>query len=166
MVEPTLTRGVSPQLARIGAGAGISLASFRRFWAVAARWNPSRAPFGPRNRSRFRFRMRFNWVNTILTFFALAARDLAGLDFGDVAGEIARAFGYKNHLGIVRRHADAERSPMRPATTGRCCPSLSIRTTQRATFGPTPPIAPRPMRNSSPAVSCARRSSARSARAS
>ena len=28
----------SAQVAEVGAGAGISLASFRRFWAVAARW--------------------------------------------------------------------------------------------------------------------------------
>jgi hypothetical protein len=32
-------------------GIGISLAIFRRFWAVAARMNSSRAPFGPRKRS-------------------------------------------------------------------------------------------------------------------
>jgi hypothetical protein len=30
-------------------GIGISLASFLRFWAVAARRNSSRAPFGPRS---------------------------------------------------------------------------------------------------------------------
>ena len=30
---------------------GLSLASFRRFWAVAASRNSSRAPLGPRNRS-------------------------------------------------------------------------------------------------------------------
>jgi hypothetical protein len=30
-------------------GIGMSLASFRRFWAVAARWNSPRAPFGPRD---------------------------------------------------------------------------------------------------------------------
>src|ERR1700720_2048618 len=49
-----LSRGVLPQPA--GIGIGISLASLRRFWAVAARWNSSRAPFGPRNRSRRFFR--------------------------------------------------------------------------------------------------------------
>ena len=48
----TPVSAASPQVAAIGAGAGISLASLRRFWAVAARWNSSRAPFGPRNRSR------------------------------------------------------------------------------------------------------------------
>ena len=50
--------GVLPAQAGIGGAAGTSVASFRRFWAVAARWNSSRAPFGPRNRSRSSFRMR------------------------------------------------------------------------------------------------------------
>ena len=59
----------SPQVAAIGDGIGISLASLRRFWAVAARWNSSRAPFGPRNRSRSSFRMRLRWANSISTFF-------------------------------------------------------------------------------------------------
>jgi integrase/recombinase XerD len=44
--------------AGIGSGVVMSLASFLRFWAVAARWNSSRAPFGPRNRRRSSFRMR------------------------------------------------------------------------------------------------------------
>src|SRR5947208_3289233 len=56
------------QVAASGAGTGISLASLRRFWAVAARWNSSRAPFGPRNRSRSSFRMRLRWANSISTF--------------------------------------------------------------------------------------------------
>jgi hypothetical protein len=51
-----------------GIGIGISLASFRRFWAVAARWNSSRAPFDPRNRSRSSFRMRLRCANSISTF--------------------------------------------------------------------------------------------------
>src|SRR6516165_10388599 len=34
--------------ADIGGASGTRIASFRRFWAVAARWNSSRAPFGPR----------------------------------------------------------------------------------------------------------------------
>ena len=44
-------------------GSGISLASLRRFWAAAARWNSSRAPFGPRNRSRSSWRMRLRCAN-------------------------------------------------------------------------------------------------------
>jgi hypothetical protein len=40
-------------------GIGISLAIFRRFWAVAARMNSSRAPFEPRKRKRSSLRMCF-----------------------------------------------------------------------------------------------------------
>src|SRR5207248_4561497 len=58
----------SLQVAAIDAGTGISLASLRRFWAVAARWNSSRAPFGPRSRSRSSFRMHLRWANSISTF--------------------------------------------------------------------------------------------------
>src|SRR5437879_13649214 len=63
--------GASPQVAEVDAGAGISIASLRRFWAVAARWNSSRAPFGPRNRSRSSFRIRLRWADNISTFFRL-----------------------------------------------------------------------------------------------
>ena len=55
--------------ARGTCGAGMSFASFRRFWAVAARWNSSRAPHGPRNRSLPKPRMRLRWANSISTFF-------------------------------------------------------------------------------------------------
>src|SRR5271168_4196216 len=53
----------------IGAGAGSSLASFLRFWAVAAKRNSSRAPFGPRSRNRSSLRMRLRCANSISTFF-------------------------------------------------------------------------------------------------
>jgi hypothetical protein len=49
-------------------GIGISFASFRRFWAVAARRNSLRTPFGPRSRSRSSLRMRLRWANSISTF--------------------------------------------------------------------------------------------------
>ncbi len=39
-------------------GIGSSFASFRRFWAMAARWNSSLAPVGPRNLRRPRPRIR------------------------------------------------------------------------------------------------------------
>src|SRR4051794_22015470 len=61
--------GGAPHVAARGAGAGISMAILRRFWAAAARWNSSRAPFGPRNRSRSSLRMRLAWANSISTFF-------------------------------------------------------------------------------------------------
>ena len=48
---------------------GMSLAILRRFWAVAAIWNSSLAPFGPRRRNRSSFRMRLRCANSISTFF-------------------------------------------------------------------------------------------------
>ena len=54
--------------AGFGLGIGISFASLRRFWAVAARRNSSRAPHGPRSRRRSRRRMRLRWANSISTF--------------------------------------------------------------------------------------------------
>ena len=39
--------GSPPHVAKMGAGSGMSFASFRRFWAVAANRNSSLAPFGP-----------------------------------------------------------------------------------------------------------------------
>src|SRR5205807_1603675 len=67
-VATMFVSGASPQVAEVGVGIGISMAILRRFWAVAARWNSSRAPFGPRNRSRSSFRMRLRWANSISTF--------------------------------------------------------------------------------------------------
>jgi hypothetical protein len=55
---------------QLGSGIGISLESFLRFWAVAARWNSSRAPFGPRSRSPSRRRMRLRWANNISIFLS------------------------------------------------------------------------------------------------
>jgi hypothetical protein len=48
-----------------GVGIGISLAIFPRFWAVVARVNSSRAPFGPRKRGRSSLRMRLRFSNSI-----------------------------------------------------------------------------------------------------
>jgi hypothetical protein len=47
----------------------LSLASFLTFWAVASRWNSSRAPFGPRNRNLPSCRMHLRWANSISIFF-------------------------------------------------------------------------------------------------
>jgi 1-deoxyxylulose-5-phosphate synthase len=47
---------------------GNSLASLRRFWAVAARRNSSLAPFGPLRRRRSSFRMRLRCAKSISTF--------------------------------------------------------------------------------------------------
>ena len=62
-------RGGRGPHAGFGAGIGMSLAILRRFWAAAARWNSSRAPFGPRNRSRSSFRIRLRCANSISSFF-------------------------------------------------------------------------------------------------
>ena len=51
--------GSSPHVAKMGVGSGMSFASFRRFWAVAASRNSSLAPLGPRKRNRSSRRMRF-----------------------------------------------------------------------------------------------------------
>jgi hypothetical protein len=48
---------------------GRSLASFLRFWAVAASKNSSLAPLGPRNLRRLSLRIRLRWANSISTFF-------------------------------------------------------------------------------------------------
>jgi transposase len=60
--------GTPSQVAGIVCGPGMSLASLRRFWATAARWNSSRAPQGPRSLNRSSFRMRLRWANSISTF--------------------------------------------------------------------------------------------------
>src|SRR5436190_24138446 len=83
--------GASPQIAEVGAGTGISIASLRRFWAVAARWNSSRAPFGPRNRSRSSFKMRLRWANSISTLLSFTPGGDIGLDGRDVARHVASA---------------------------------------------------------------------------
>ncbi len=86
-----LLRGrIAPPYAGCGTGMGMSFASFLRFWAVAARWNSSRAPDGPRNRSRSRRKMRFKCANSISTFFR-RFRDVRFLGLGDVAGHIPRS---------------------------------------------------------------------------
>jgi hypothetical protein len=59
--------GAHPGVA--GCGIGISLASLRKFWAVAARRNSSLAPFGPLRRRRSSFRMRLRWAKSISIFF-------------------------------------------------------------------------------------------------
>jgi len=50
--------GVAGLQVAAGCLARLIFASLRRFWAAAARWNSSRAPWGPRNRSRSSRMMR------------------------------------------------------------------------------------------------------------
>ena len=74
-IEETGARGLSGAQAGFRAGGRISFASFRRFWAVAARRNSSRAPKGPLSLRRSRRRMRFRCANSISIFFR-SRRDL------------------------------------------------------------------------------------------
>ncbi len=78
------------------------------------------------------------------------------------------AFGYENHIGIDRRHGlfAPGRPQMRLVTTGRRCPPLSQRRTRAAACGRILPTAPRLMSVTWRARACARRSTARSHRAS
>ena len=76
-VTVTLRQIASLILSQAGfrSGIGINLASLRRFWAVAARRNSSRAPFGPRSRSRSSLRMRLRCANSI-SIFLRSRRDV------------------------------------------------------------------------------------------
>ncbi len=73
-------------------GIGISLASLRRFWAVAARRNSSRAPFGPRSRSRSSLRMRLRCAEQHLDLLR-SRRDVRPSPrfCPDLAGHVASA---------------------------------------------------------------------------
>src|SRR5947209_8433372 len=66
---------------KIGCGStsGLSVANFRSFWAVAARWNSSRAPQGPRNRSRSSSDDAFEVREQHLDLLALTPRDDIGV---------------------------------------------------------------------------------------
>jgi hypothetical protein len=61
-------------------GPGINFASFLRFWAVAARRNSSRAPFGPRSRGRSSLRMRLRCANSISIFLRIRREVRPALD--------------------------------------------------------------------------------------
>ena len=82
------------------------------------------------------------------------------------------AFGYKNHIGIDRRHRLIGRWRVTDAARhdGAMLPELIDKNNTAgdvpAMSGPTPPIAPRRTRGSSPAACCVRRSTARNPRPS
>jgi hypothetical protein len=78
------------------------------------------------------------------------------------------AFGYKNHVGIDRRHRLIRRWTVTDAARydGTLLPELIDRNnTATATCAPTPPIALRPTTSSSPGASCVHRSIAKSLKA-
>jgi len=61
--------GYAAHAGTIGGGRAISLASLRRFCAIAANVNSNWAPHGPRNRNRPSRRIRFKCANSISTRF-------------------------------------------------------------------------------------------------
>ena len=63
----TLPDAHATHAAAAGGDLAVSLASRRRFCAMAASVHSSRAPRGPRNRRRPSRRMRFKWANSIST---------------------------------------------------------------------------------------------------
>jgi hypothetical protein len=93
------TSGASPlHMAKTGVGRGISFASFRRFWAVAANRNSSLAPLGPRRRNPSSLMMRFQVSKKHLDLFSLTTRNGVGLGLCDRPRLVASAFG--QHLGL------------------------------------------------------------------
>jgi hypothetical protein len=57
--------GYARHASTAGGGRAISLASRRRFWAIAASVNSNWEPCGPRSRRRPSLRMRLRWANSI-----------------------------------------------------------------------------------------------------
>src|SRR5215207_9028598 len=94
--------------ARAGVSVGTSLASLRRFWAVAARWNSSLAPFGPRSLRRSSFRMRLRCANSISTFFRCRR-------------EVTYSFVAAMSLAISRAPSWIERGILRAGVLGQHC---------------------------------------------
>ena len=78
---------------------GLSLANFRRFWAVAARVNSSWTPHGPRNRSRPSPRMRLRCANSISTFL----RRLCAVGLNSDGRGVRRRKGLKVRVGSQSR---------------------------------------------------------------
>ena len=76
--------------AGFGLGIGTSFASLRRFWAVAARRNSSRAPVGPRSLSRSSLRMRLRCAKSISTFLRSRRDTWPSQDFA-IARAMSRA---------------------------------------------------------------------------
>jgi hypothetical protein len=64
------TARVATHAEAMGGGRATTLASLRRFCAIAASVTSNRAPYGPRNRSRLSRRIRFKCANSISTVAA------------------------------------------------------------------------------------------------
>ncbi len=59
---------------------------------MAARWNSSRAPNGPRSPQPVEPQNAFEVHEHHLDLFSLIARGLVGIGLGDLASEVARPF--------------------------------------------------------------------------
>src|SRR6202166_3874824 len=99
-------------------GIGINLASLRRFWAVAARRNSSRAPFGPRSRSRSSLRMRLRWANNISTFLRSRREVRPSQDLA-ICRAISRAPSWMEH-GTLRAGAFGQHLSLRAHAAQSC----------------------------------------------
>src|SRR6476659_4585830 len=95
-------------------GIGISLANFRRFWAVAARRNSSCAPVGPRSRRRSSLRMRLRWANSISTFLR-SRRDVFPSEDLAITRAMSRAPSWIERgtlrAGLFGQHLDLRAHP-------------------------------------------------------
>ena len=72
-------------------GIGISFASLRRFWAVAARRNSSRAPVGPSQSKPIELENAFEMGEQHLDLLAQSARHVALPRLGDRTRHVTRA---------------------------------------------------------------------------
>ena len=99
----TLGNGYAKHAAVVGGGRATSLASRRRFCAIAASVNSSCAPDGPRNRSRPSFKIRLRWANSISTRLRLR-RDFSNASVVASAHATSRASSWMLR-GILRSGA-------------------------------------------------------------
>jgi hypothetical protein len=93
-------------VAKIGAGKGMSFASFRKFWAVAANRNWSLAPLGPRRRKSTEPEDALQMSEEHLDLLSLATRDGVGLGLGDRTGLVASGF-MNRARDFARRYVQA-----------------------------------------------------------
>src|SRR5262249_17882885 len=107
------------QGAAIGGARHTSLASRRRFRAVAVSSTSSRAPLKPRNRSRSSLRMRFMCAN-LISIFLRSRRDCWNFSIGQSADVGSYVLGVvtRDLPGVRRRTPRLELAP--PAVVHAC----------------------------------------------
>jgi hypothetical protein len=109
----------------IGGGRATSLASRRKFCAVAASVNSNCAPLGPRRRNRPSRRMRLRCANSISTFLR-SRRDCAN------ASVLARARATSRAASFTSRTITSMGSP--ESVLGSCFPRVAANTSIRTSF--------------------------------